>query len=541
MHQEEDKEKIKRIQSIIHAESISPGTFAMLLGVHVRFRTSTDPEFDDPEFLTSPMSGECKPESLMITEYLCLTDEVSQHQVDTCYNPALTQCHKENKVKFDLDANTWTSYPDSYSKSVRGATNQLLTEYKECTSTLDTRDTADSTKDTRDSTRDSEVFLKPIYEFMKSLDVYSFMSPGLFTLMLGVHAKFPKTQRQAENPDAVKFTGECKSSNLMAMELVTLIKIAHQRPHAQEMLDLYNTKAKSEYHKAAVITTMTQKTVRYATVVSNFLKRVLHEYCGKSPGGPGVQKSPGGPKSHETYGKIFICDNDAITDHVNPEYSGDIELLCDTQLCDKTDPITYEDLEDDAVKLIVGGKPICYNRNSIKRSLESSQKEPFNQISFLPKQSRYLGVEPPDYPENADAYTDAEIYDDYDENADMESGGYNSRDGPFGELIYRQELLEQPRHEGEEDALRKEIRLMMERDILSHAHDQGIELKSISAFNPGSVIFRRLRDYDDDTLVYTSIPGLWNMIYYGNDLMNCMSPDYDSQSRTLIDSFMKEK
>lgn len=356
---------IKEHQGKIGASSISPGAFAMMMGVHVRCRSQTDPPLNSENFISEPLSGPCKPESIMIIEYYCLMNDYPEKKEDIVklYNNAVYQYFKEKGELRQGVYSRWNEYPEEYSESVRQRYIQTLSVYDKCSEILQ----SDSA---------TIVFLNPIYRMLKYLDLYGYLGPGLFLAMLGIHARHKNNS--------------CKSTQLMAMELIVLIKFAHHSPNYQEALDAYNEhllqNAETEGFSTETLTSV------YAINVVKFLERIRFEYrdCKES-------KEPEEDLDPRFHGKIFVCDTpeDSKVNPTDPDVNpADIQELCDSRLCLDTDPLTIETLKPDAVQLLVGGKPICYNRESIQKRLETTLAEPNTKIKFSQEQAEYFGVAP---------------------------------------------------------------------------------------------------------------------------------------------------
>lgn len=413
--------EIKKYQSQIGASSISPGAFAMLMGVHVRFRTEEDPPFDSPKFLSEPLTGACKPESLMIIEFDCL-----MHGKMYAYNEKLKEIYETKVSSVNIEANIWKTYPKEYSKDVKERYNRILGEYKKCHSFITEIPGISGIPDTENS----YASIHAVFEIQKYLDLYPYLPPGLFLTMLGIHAKYPATVDEAAYEVSTNsvFTGNCKSVKVMATEFVYLLAIAHKLP--KDLLRIYITdeddilkKVTDHRDSQIIIENMERYNTEtlensmipfsldmiydYAINLENFLKRLKYEYRECRPKQSQKQQQTKTIKDPTMFhNKIFVCDeyanakiNKFVEDGIIP---ADIQKLCDSTICEEDkDEITYEVLRPDAVKLFAGGVIHCYNRDTVETfTKQIPSKEPFSKIPFSKSQRLYLQ----DYTSNAFRY-----------------------------------------------------------------------------------------------------------------------------------------
>lgn len=489
--------KIESLQSTVGADSISPGAFAMLMGVHVRFRLETDPMFTDPKFLTEPLNGPCKPESLMIIELECLLNasEIAK------YNSSLLQCMKDRietkQQPFDLMANRWTSLPTQYSIDVKNRYERTLIEYEKCSEILNNK-----SKDNYNH----RLYLK---ETQNYLDLYPFLAPGLFLTMLGIHARFPETEEQAKHVNTQVFTGECRSVSLMVSELMLIFDsldgvdlsfedILHDREY-DDIFDFIEDEISEENPNAILIPESIENTM-YLVRVAKFLNRIRYEYreCRERRDHIDSLVSSTDPRLQ---GKLFMCSKYHNTNPFDPSVTpANIRRLCDEQLCEDQDPVSYEVLDESPVKILVGGKPVCYNFSTIDQTLKKSIKEPTTNIPFSEEHLlKYF---------------------------------HKSREEYF-RILQRTETSQD---------FHNRILFGMRDMIRNYAAKYGLTVNTIDVFLPGKYMDKRLsvqpRDYirrkamDLDHILKTLYIRLWRAP---------VSSEYDSQSKALIDAYMNRE
>lgn len=393
---EESKESSGSLKSLESSFGISPGSFAMLMGVHVRFRLERDPIFTDPNFLSEPLNGPCKPESLMKMELKCLLEDNDTNNYESVvkeYNQALLNYTKEimeSKQKpFDLMANRWNSYPIPYANDVKTRYNRVLIEYPICSGNFDVNPD--------DNFWETKSWLMKIYDIMKYLDLYPFLIPGLFLVTLGIHSRFPKTKDQVRYP----FTGECKPLVLMAKELSNFLQLSeHFDNPDDDTMVIESTQEDATYHNENAIVLSTTTILENAIQVIKFLNRLRVEYRNCKPQSQSHQQYPTDPRF---LNRIFVCDKDSINyprdssaDPIGYPNFAEVTQRCFDSECEDRDPITYDTLQPFPIKLLVGGKPVCYNHESLKRSLEGGglKREPSTRIPFLQDQVSYLSKLP---------------------------------------------------------------------------------------------------------------------------------------------------
>lgn len=452
---------LKEQQSKIEgASNLSPGTFAMMMGVHVRFRTSTDPPFWSPKFISEPSTGACKKESVMVIEYYCLMNDD-----DEAYADDVIQIYNQELKEPEIKDNYWDKYPYKYAKSVRSKYRYTLVHCNLCSKTLS------------DSKQPITEFLKPVDSMMKGLDLYGYISPGLFLLMLGIIPQFDLRD------------DKCKSVALMAMELIYLIKNSYHHD-SLDLSDNFVSETQKEYPNATVFQGYDGDYASYMEYVSKvvrFLQRIRLEYRECS------EHKEEKPQRDKFHGKLFVCDTPpgSRVNRVDQEVlPADIQELCDIQICDRTDPITLEDLESDAIKLLVGGSSRCYNRSSLKNLFQSgASTEPSSRLPFQQEQISYIQHPP-------------QVID------------------PRSERVISDVLFN----------ITRLIRFYVFNEF-------GIHIDDIPALNEGEMFESILKtmplDYLDEMKEFSE--DLLTGIYIDEDLQN---RNYDSQSKALIESFI---